>query len=498
MSSKNDEVLKQFFSNIKECLQSRDDLSIHASLKLLCGLLSRGFSLTEFVPLIAQHVVNDNDEVETLSQMLMVQLPDDDKSSRLQAVNSLIQASTSPKESRRIRAVKTLSSFDNPELVDIISSLLSNSLNDDSPYVKKAAIVGFAKLATYKPSLKPSVEKGIHNALESGDPLVISGAIYACEIIGSNSIIKDNNERIWPILLALDPWSQSRSLRNLLGTEQLAYKSILTILLHSQNPAVVFEATKYFEDSEPELIIPSLIRLIYSTNVISIHSFVILEKISKKHPQLLTSYMAHFSPPQKSEATSHMSVQILGNIGVECAHILKKWALFYNNQFAVHFLGKLGHKESLIELLKSANEEIAEIAAFYAAKIVDKSFLAQLLELPKIKAAVVSVFTDSCKDNIMISEEMLKRIDKNYNDVGREVKNEAALLAVRLADCNKSDDAAKFLSRCEADKNPDVVKRAKVLKIMLMSSKTQIKNAIWTSRDPPPPATPVIYIPELD
>lgn len=499
MSGKNtDDVIKQYFNNIQKCLLSNDDLSIGAALRLLCGLLSRGYSLKEFAPLIAQHVSNNCSEVEILSQMLMLQVTEDDHSSCLQAVNSLINSASSKIESKRLRAVKTLSNLgENSELEKVIRSVLQSRINDESSYVKKAIIVGEANLVKIDEDVRGAVKKMILSAFESGDSVLISGAIFAAEIIGETEMIVKASDKLWPVMLTLDPWAQSKALHYLLSTKQLAYQSILTILLHSQNSSVVFEAMKYFED-DIEKIVPPLIRLIYEQSVVSIHAFAELEKISRKNPKILVNYSSHFLPPQPSEAAAHLSVLILGNIGIECSSILRKWALNYNNQFAAHFIGKIKDIEGLIMLLKSASEPIAEIAAFYAAKNVDQFLLAQLLEFEKIKPSVVSVFTDSCKNNVAISESMMKILVSKYDELSREVKNEASLLAVRLIECSNSTISKEFLYKTGKDSNPDVLRRSKVLQIMLSSPKPQIKNAIWTTRDPPPPSPPVIYLPQID
>ena len=59
------------------------------------------------------------------------------------------------------------------------------------------------------------------------------------------------------------------------------------------------------------------------------------------------------------------------------------------------------------------------------------ALLASLLELDGPRAPVVAVFSDTCKESPALGEAMIKIVIEKYDEVGRDVKNEAALLAAR-------------------------------------------------------------------
>ena len=501
VGSKQNDVISQYYSSIRECLSSRDDASIEVSLRLLCGLMSRGYNLSQFAPLVAQHVVNDRDEVEILAQMLMIQLSPSDPDACLQAVNSLYSAMKSPREARRLRAVKTLTSLNHPDLVQVIDKLLQIGMADESQYVRKATLIGSAKLVKLCESKRAAVKRQLQNAFNSADPIVISGAIFACEIIGETQLIVAAADKIWPIMQSLDPWTQSRALHHLRASQK-SMKSVVSVLLHSQNSSVVIEASQYFMD-EPELVIQPLIRLLYSPPIIAVHAFVVLEKLAKQFPEQVAPYASHFLPPQQSEHAEHLAVRILGHIGKHCSpDILTRWALNCGNSFAAHYLGEMEAVDSIKLLLEKGQKPIAEIAAYYAVKLASgndgAALLASLLELDGPRAPVVAVFSDTCKESPELGEAMIKIVIEKYQELGRDVKNEAALLAARMIDASSNESARKLLNMCLSDSNQDVSKRSRILDMMVKSDKESIKKTVWSSRAPPPPSPPVIYIPELD
>ncbi|EAX87830.1 hypothetical protein TVAG_421690 [Trichomonas vaginalis G3] len=501
VGSKANDVISQYYSSIRECLSSRDDASIEVSLRLLCGLMSRGYNLSQFAPLVAQHVVNERDEVEILAQMLMIQLSSSDSDACLQAVNSLYTAMKSPRESRRLRAVKTLTSLNHPDLVQIIDKLLQIGMSDDSQYVRKATLIGSAKLVKLCEQKRPAVKRQLQSALGSADTIVISGAIFACEIINEVQLIVAAADKIWPIMLALDPWTQSRALHHL-RSSQKSTRSVVSVLLHSQNASVVIEAAQYFMD-EPEVAIQPLIRLLYSPPVISVHAFVALEKIAEKFPDLLIPYASHFLPPQQCEHAEHLAVQILGHLGPKCSpDILLRWALNCGNSFAAHYLGQNNFSEAIKELLERGNRAVAEIASHYASILAKteagEALLASLLELDGPRAPVVAVFSDTCRENKELGDAMIKILTEKYNELPREVKTEGALLAARMVDIGGENGGRRLLDMCLSDENQDVQKRAKILDTMVKSDNEKMRKTVWSTRPPPPPSPPVIFIPDFE
>ena len=500
MSGSRARDIEIFVEQLSECLNSQEKESVLRALKYLCGYYSRGVNLrniskTDFLPMIVRHVVSDSPSVEILAQMFTVLYSSDDPVS-LSAINSLHAALDSSKETRRIRAMKTLPCLEHPELLRIIREDLRKALRDDSPFVKKAALLGAAKVAFTSHDMKMTVRQMIEDQFENSDPQVIAGCISACELIGETKLIIDNKEHLWQLMTTLDGWTQARALHYLRTAERgRTHESVLHTLLRSNYPAVLFETVQFFED-DPDLAIPPLIKHIYSPPVIAIHAFVLLLEIARKHPEHMAPFANHFLPPQTNEHASHFSVEILSALGDKCPpNALLRWALTEGNMHAVSALGKIGDKECLRVLLECGNDEVAEVAAFYASKVFDQSALASLIEIEGPRSAVVAVFSDACRENQELSETMLKVCIDKFKGLSRETRNEAALLAARLVECGNCQIGNEYLKMCVACEMPDVSKRAQILTTMLASEK--LRKTVWETREPPEPSSPVIFVPKV-
>ena len=499
MSGSKSKDVESFVEQLSECLNSHEKESILRALKYLCGYYSRGVNLrniskTDFLPMIVRHVVSDSPPIEILAQMFTVLYSSGDNVS-LSAVNSLHGALDSPKEGRRIRAMKTLTNLDHPELMNVVREDVRKGLRDDSPFVKKAALIGAAKVAFANKDMKAAVKQLIADQLENSDPQVIAGCIAACELVGETKLITDRKEHLWQIMTTLDAWTQARALHYLRKVESgRTHESVLHTLLRSSSPAVVFETVQFFDD-EPDLAIPPLIKLMYSPPVVAVHAYVLLLEIAKQHPEHMAPFASHFLPPQQTEHAGYLSVEILASLGDKCPpRFLLRWALTEGNMRAVSALGKIGDKEGLQCLLESGSDEVAEVAAFYASKLFDQAALASLLEFDGPRTAVIAVFSDACHENHELSESMLKICMERFKNMPREAKNEAALLAARLVECCNSQVGGEYLKMCLQCDIPDVSKRSKILMTILESEK--LRKTVWETRDPPDPSAPVIFVPK--
>ncbi|OHT14163.1 hypothetical protein TRFO_03224 [Tritrichomonas foetus] len=498
-TNKAGDVISQYFSNIRECLSSRDNASIVAALRLLCGLLSRGYNLSEFAPLVVQHVISDLDEIESLSQMLLLQLTSNDGNSCLQAVNSLVEtAEKSPREVSRIRAIKTLSAFKNEDLSKIIEACLQIKIKDESSYVQKAVIIGTAHFIIQYPKKRHILKRMVSLAFETRNPVTISGILYACDLIADSTLVIPYSDLIWSIMSLLDPLAQSRALKLLKSIPEKADKLVLNSLLHSMNASVIFEAANYYLQ-DPEVVVKSLIRFLFSTPAIALHAMSLLLKVAEAKPKSVAPYASYFLPPQSNEQAEFLSVNILGRVGNQCSsEYLTRWALFKSNNFAAQFIGKLGFIDGLKTLLENGSDPIAEIAAFYMAKVADDSTLASLLELEGPRSAVISVFSEVCKNNPILCELMLKLVLSNFEHLKREAITEALLLAARLFSLNNSQTSKMYFEKCLQNNDFDVSKRAKIWLSIVSSDNEKVRKVIWESKDPPPPTLPSVFIPVFE
>lgn len=502
--SRQNEKFLQYYSNITDCLRSKDDSSIEVALKLITGLMSRGYNLSELAPLIVNHVVNKRDEIEILAQMLIIQLTRDNKDNALIAIQALQNAAKSTNEAKRLRAIKTITNIEIPEIAPVLMQLISEMKNETSPYVRKAIILGLAKVVKLDESNRRYVKEQLNNVLQTSNPIEISGAIFACEMINETQLVSQNSDNLWQILLELDPWAQSRALHHLRSAPD-PKESVVSVLLHSQNAAVVIEAASYFE-SNPSLVIQPLIRLLYAPPVVAVHALVMLERISKSSPESIAPFCPHFLPPQPSEHSEFLSVSILGNVGrgldkestlrqnaIDC---LLRWALNSGSAFAAHALGEMGAVDALRVLLTRGRRSVAEIAAHYAALAVkagNDALLAALLEAVP-SAPVVAVFSDSCAAAKELALAMIAALDGAFDSLARDVKCEAALLAARMA---AEPEGRALLDRCLGDSCADVARRARILDIIVRSDREEMRKTVWASRPPEKPAAPVIAIPQL-
>ncbi|KAH0789124.1 ARM repeat-containing protein [Histomonas meleagridis] len=482
-----EDLYKEYFARINECLESRSIGYNKQGFYLLCRLLSHNVPLDKFKPLITKHISSPKSQVEILSQMFFAQYYDPNDKLCLETLKTLMKQTESPNEIHRIHAVKTLSNINHP---DIIQKLIQVAQSDKSPLVKKASLIG----ASYRVS-KSGIDSNnlliivlIKSFFKTEDPILVSGAILSSHIIKIPSLIQEFKDSIWPLIYSLDPWSQSQAIPYLPDVND--HKPILFALLHSQNPIVVLETVKRLPD-EPEKIIPPLLRLTNQNSIISIHAFSALESVSLQYPQYLQPYSSYFLPLNNSIETSYLSVKILGNI--DCTKYLLNWALYERNIYAAHLIGKKKDENCLRTLLENGTDLISEIASFYSSKINNEEFLVNLLNVKRIRSTIVAVFTEISKENPKISELMLENLLSKYNELERDVKNEAALLSVRLIDCAHSDCANEFFDKCLNDVDEDIRNRAKTLKYLLESG-PNLRKAIWNTSEPPNPAPPYIFL----
>lgn len=492
----NDQIT-EIFSNIKDCLSSKDNTSIEEGLRLLCGMMSRGYNLSDFSPLIARHLINDVDENEILAQMLFAQLGTSDVDTLLTAVNTLNIGIGSPNEVKRARAVKTLTTIASRAMPDFVGDLIRVTSEDPSPLVRKAALLGSAKLVEANESKRNLVKGIIKSALRATDPTVVSAAIFTAEAINEQSLLVQNAELIWNRIQQLDPSAQSTALHHL---RSVPNKQVVASLLHSQNYSVVIEAVIYFED-EPSTIVMPLLALLFSDPITSVHALTVLERIAAKDPNEIISFVTYFFPPQSSPQAEHLCVQILGHAGNIIPPVgLFRWAL-RGNALAAHFLGKLEETKFLQQLLREGSQEIAEISASYLTAVLTKQenriLVISLAQMRPFNAPFVSIYTDICRDYQDISLQVLSELGENYSHLGRDVKSEAAFLAARLADLEGSSLANDFIQKCLTDPNPDIVQRMKQLLDLMNSDKAEVKEALWMNQDPILPAPPVLYFPKI-
>ncbi|KAI5963837.1 hypothetical protein KGF57_001212 [Candida theae] len=177
----------------------------------------------------------------------------------------------------RALAVKTMSSINLPEFMDLSFASVKRALKDKDPYVKRSAVYAIAKLYQHDPARTEgqSLVDELNELLYENDSIIISDALAALSSITESSktlnlsIDKAHSLTLISLLRTTNEWQQIYLLNALMAyvpqTETEALDLIEAALpsLQHENSAVVLNAVKiiiYYSNytRNPELHIPVL------------------------------------------------------------------------------------------------------------------------------------------------------------------------------------------------------------------------------------------------
>lgn len=490
-------MITKYLNTIQNSLDSNEAPLIEAALNLMCYLNANGYNMQSFVPQILKYVFDSKHAISSMAQMLIIDITNGVLEEKCVCLLLKLIDSKNPK--KRLFGLKTLANLNVQNTGYVIDVVVSRIEKEKNLLLRKVILLTLSCLAKKCSEKISSITTVIKRYMDGRNVMEVEGALEAIEILSLENLIEENYTKysliLWNMLLKLSCKSQAIALKYLRrnGNWDHMYIGIIRLLMHSQDISVVIEASKFLMD-EPEMILPPLIRLSCEQNVQTIFVYLQIEKISKSYPDVVLPYANHFLPPKDSDVFSHLSVLILTNIGA--SKFLLRWALYYNNKFAAHSLGKLKNEKALTILLKKGNEQISEIAAFYISKFIkSEDYIAKLLQFKEIRASIVSIFTDLYHDFPELSQEMLEILLNKFNNLSRDIKYEGSLLAASLINLNQSKIGYEFLQKCLVDTVDSISSNAKILQFMISSENPNIRNSIVGRREIPNPSIPTVYMP---
>ncbi|NXQ35010.1 AP4B1 protein, partial [Alaudala cheleensis] len=176
----------------------------------------------------------------------------------LLAVNSLRKDCAHPSPAVRGLALRTMCGLRMPGIQEYLQQPLVNGLRDKASYVRRAAVLGCAKMVRMQGDCEVdgALVNELYSLLRDQDPIVVVNCLRALEEIlkkeGGVVINKPIAHHLLNRMPDLDQWGQSEVLTFLLRYKPRSEDELFDILnlldgyLKSSSPSVVMAATKLF------------------------------------------------------------------------------------------------------------------------------------------------------------------------------------------------------------------------------------------------------------
>ncbi|NXP40155.1 AP4B1 protein, partial [Leiothrix lutea] len=176
----------------------------------------------------------------------------------LLAVNSLRKDCAHPSPAVRGLALRTMCGLRMPGIQEYLQQPLVNGLRDKASYVRRAAVLGCAKMVKLQGDCEVdgALVNELYSLLRDQDPIVVVNCLRALEEIlkkeGGVVINKPIAHHLLNRMPDLDQWGQSEVLTFLLRYKPRSEDELFDILnlldayLKSSSPSVVMAATKLF------------------------------------------------------------------------------------------------------------------------------------------------------------------------------------------------------------------------------------------------------------
>ena len=390
--------LDQAMADVSDFLGSREPRAHQEALKILIQMMSKGYDISEFAPLVIQECVSNDPLTKQLAYIYLNHYADNALDSIVLSVNTFQKSLQDTDPLCRALALKTLSSIRSKEVLPVIKDSIQQVQGDTSPFVKKVAayaIIKFAELTDDErevEELLPVLER----FLNDDDPIAFSGAIATYW-----SLCPDNIEFLHKRfrfmcnnIEKLDVWGQVYTLRALTvyarycfknpfkkeeiddtnaaflddtnEQEQLQPDHILLIssakkMLQSQNAAVVLAAVSLLYYTAPASHIPSvarpLVRLLYDSDITEEITLSIILTISETYPHIFIPHIYHFFVKHReSTQVKDFKLQILTNLttNTNLDQILNELVYYAGNtdthfaQASIKAIGKIAERENTV------------------------------------------------------------------------------------------------------------------------------------------------------
>jgi AP-3 complex subunit beta len=326
---------EQSLANASAALASPNVQERTNGLKMLLVMMSKGYDVSEFAPMVVQEVASQDPLGRQLAYVYLNHYADDALDSIVLAVNTFQRSLTDSDPLCRALAIKVMSSIRSREVLPAVKDAVQQVAGDASPYVKKAASFAIIKAAELSEDESETEEylPILERFLNDESLITFSGAIAAYW-----SLCPDNIELLHPRFRwicqnmgKLDPWAQVFTLRSLTVYARYCFKNpsqdsetdesqvafwdesaqkdtmssdlILLLsstkkLLMSPNPSVVLAAVSLLFYCGPASQISSvarpLIRLLYDSQITAQIALTTIITIASVHQHIFIPHMSHF------------------------------------------------------------------------------------------------------------------------------------------------------------------------------------------------------------
>ncbi|KAK0660350.1 AP-1 complex subunit beta-1 [Lasiodiplodia hormozganensis] len=297
------------------------------------------------------------------------------------AVNTFVQDSEDPNPLVRALAVRTMGCIRVDKMVDYMEEPLRKTLRDESPYVRKTAVICVAKLFDLNPTM--CVENGFLETLQEliGDPnpMVVANSVTALVEIHESApemnVFEITPQRLKKMLMALNEcteWGRVTILTALADYKASDVKEAEHICervspqFQHVNPSVVLAAVKvvflHMKFIGPELaksylkkMAPPLVTLVSSAPEVQYVALRNIDLLLQKQPDILSKEMRVFfckynDPPYLKLEKLEIMVRIANDRNVDqLLQELKEYATEVDMDFARRAVKAIGQVAIKIE-----------------------------------------------------------------------------------------------------------------------------------------------------
>ncbi|KAK2951153.1 Adaptor protein complex 3 (AP-3), beta subunit [Blattamonas nauphoetae] len=203
-------------SEIKFLLDSLEPMKEFEALKRLCAFSSKGFDVSEFFPQVVKAIITQNLDVKRLIYQFIIINSKKQPDLVLLCVDKLHKDATENNNPLiRGLALRTLSSLNAPEIIQVLAHDISKGAHDPSPFVKKAAALAIPKLVTLDESLRDTMIELIGEMLAERSTIVLGPVLAAFNIVCPSEfrLLHKHFRNIVHVIVDLDQWSQIIALK---------------------------------------------------------------------------------------------------------------------------------------------------------------------------------------------------------------------------------------------------------------------------------------------
>ncbi|KAH0792489.1 Adaptin N terminal region family protein [Histomonas meleagridis] len=536
-----DGEIKGEILQLRNELDGNDPVARKNSAKRVVNLMRAGENVQSLFSSMLRCVKTEDIELKKLVYLYLINYSAQEPEQAIMAVNTFIQDSEDNNPLVRALAVRTMCRIKLESVAEYMVIPLKKCLHDKSPYVRKTAVFGVAKLYDVIPEAVENAQliNDLFECLQDENPMVVSNTSAAIAEINekrSTPVFTLNSQTITPILSATtscSEWCQtilydaiSRYKPESADDADFLIERLIPYLKH-KNPSVVIGSFKciflfmsYSHKTSTELfpqIIPPFITLVTSAEPEI--QYVILRTLSlfvHKYPKSLSREIRVFFCNYNDPSYIKMEkLEIIVTIcGPQNTQIVLDEFTEYCNEIDVSFVRKtircIGQIAIKIEAsVRRCVDILVKLVAGKADYAIEESVIVLCDILRRFPGSFESVIETICgslehlKDSraraagIWILGEycdVIKNVDvlldpflDTFHDEQPYVQLQllTAFVKVYLKNPENSKDQLQFiLNEATKDKNvPDVVNRALIYWRLLSSDQQLAKEVIFFGKE---------------